>query len=69
MNTHTRIKIIGLVLLIAGIGLGIWGVQLSDSIGSKVTQVITGAHTDKVMWLYICSAITTVVGMFLIIKK
>lgn len=65
----TVIKVIGLVLAVAGIGLAIWGYQLSTSVGSQVTQAVTGADTDKVMTYYIFGAVSFVVGMFLFRKN
>ncbi|ARU49756.1 DUF3185 family protein [Sulfurospirillum diekertiae] len=62
-------KIIGLVLAVVGIGVAIWGFQLSSSIGSQVTQAVTGADTDKVMTYYIFGAVSFVVGLYLFSKK
>jgi hypothetical protein len=62
-------KIIGIVLVVLGIGLAIWGFQLSGSVGSELTQAVTGAETDKVMMFYISGAVSFVVGFFLFSKK
>jgi len=62
-------KIIGLVLVVIGIGFAVWGFQLSGSIGSQVTQAVTGADTDKVMTYYIFGAVSFVVGLYLFSKK
>ncbi|MFO7603742.1 MAG: DUF3185 family protein [Gammaproteobacteria bacterium] len=62
-------KIIGIALMVLGAGLLIWGYQLSESVGEQVTQVITGANTDKVMTLYIGGAVSFVLGLFLSAKK
>tara|TARA_R110001606_G_scaffold399310_1_gene584728 strand:+ start:52653 stop:52841 length:189 start_codon:yes stop_codon:yes gene_type:complete len=58
-------KIIGLILLVVGIGLALWGAQLSGSVGSQITQVVTGSDTDKVMTLYITGAASFIVGLYL----
>ena len=63
----TTMKIVGLVLIV--IGIAVWGYQLSGSIGSQVTQAVTGADTDKVMTYYILGAISFVVGIFLFRKN
>lgn len=55
--------------MVIGIGLAFWGYQMSGSIGSKITQTITGSNTDKVMALYIGGAVSFVVGLYLYIKK
>lgn len=65
----TIVKITGLVLVVIGIGFGIWGYQLSDSVGSQVTQAVTGADTDRVMTYYILGAVSFVVGVFLFRKN
>lgn len=62
-------KIIGIVLAVLGLGLAIWGYQLSGSVGSQITQAVTGSDTDKVMTFYITGAVSLVVGMYLLIKK
>ena len=62
-------KILGLVLIVVGIGLAIWGYQLSQSVGSQITEVLTGAERDRVMLFYIGGAASFVVGVYLAIKK
>ncbi len=69
MGTRTTMKIIGIALVLLGIGLAIWGYQLSGSIGSQITQAVTGSETKKVMTFYITGAISFVVGIYLSIKK
>ena len=61
-------KIIGLVLAVTGLGLAIWGHQLSGSLESQLTQAITGSATDRVMTYYIAGAASFVVGIFLFAK-
>ncbi len=69
MSSVTTMRVMGLALVVLGIGLAIWGYQLSDSIGSQITEAVTGADTDKVMTYYISGAISFVVGLFLFTKK
>ncbi len=66
---RTTIKIIGLILTVIGIGFAVWGYQLSGSVGSQVTQAVTGADTDKVMTYYIFGALSFFVGMYLFRKN
>lgn len=68
MASGTAMKIIAIALVVAGLGLAIWGHQLSGSVGSQITQVVTGSDTDKVMTLYIAGAVSFVVGIYLFIK-
>ena len=68
-RSKSKIKIISIALMVIGIGLAFWGYQMSGSIGSKITQTITGSHADKVMILYIGGALSFIVGLYLNIKK
>ncbi|KUJ72506.1 DUF3185 family protein [Thiomicrospira sp. WB1] len=68
-NSVNTIKLIGITLMVIGAGLGIWGYQLSDSIGSQITEAVTGAATDRVMLHYIMGAASFVVGLYLFAKK
>ncbi len=65
----SKIKIIGIVLMVIGVGLCIWGYQISGSFGSQMTQAFTGSHTDKVMTLYIGGAASLIVGLYVFMKK
>ena len=69
MGSSSTMKIIGLALLIVGIGLAFWGYQISESVGSQITQTVTGSYTDKVMLLFIGGAASFIAGLFLFIKK
>lgn len=62
-------KILGIALVVLGVGLAIWGFQLSESVGSQITEVLTGAERDKVMMFYIAGAVSFVVGAYLLIKN
>lgn len=61
-------KLVGIILLVAGVGLGVWGFQVSGSIGSQLSSTLTGSPTDKVMILYIAGAACFVAGLFLVKK-
>lgn len=63
------LKIVGLTLVVTGIGLAIWGHQLSGSFESQLTQAFTGSATDRVMTFYISGAVSFVVGIFLFAKS
>ncbi|MGM0419205.1 MAG: DUF3185 family protein [Thermodesulfobacteriota bacterium] len=69
MDSGKIMKIAGIILMVIGAGVAIWGYQLSGSAGSKITEVITGSDTDKVMIFYISGAVSFAVGLFLFIKK
>jgi len=56
-------KIISLILLVGGIGLIIYGINASDSIGSSFSRFFTGNPTDKAMWLLIGGTAAAAVGL------
>lgn len=68
-SSKSTMKILGLALLVIGVGLAIWGYQLSGSIESELTQAMTGSDTDKVMTFYIGGAVSFFVGIYLFIKS
>jgi hypothetical protein len=68
-GSGSTIKIIGIALVVIGLGLALWGYQLSGSVGSQITQVVTGSDTDKVMTFYISGAVSFVVGIFLFTRN
>lgn len=68
-GSGSSMKIIGIILLVVGAGLALWGYQLSGSVGSQITQAVTGSDTDKVMTLYITGAVCFIVGIYLSAKN
>lgn len=64
-----NLSTIGIVLLIAGIGLLIWGINLYGAFGNKFARAFTGASTNETMIFLIAGAICTALGAILIYKK
>ena len=56
-------KIISIALLVGGIILIVYGVSASNSVGSGVSRMFTGAPTDKTLWLLIGGGIAAAVGL------
>ena len=68
-NSNSAIRIISVVLLITGIGLSVWGYQVSGSFGSQLNNAFNGSPSDKVMMLYIGGAVSFVIGLYLLVRK
>lgn len=68
-SSRSSMKLIGIVLVVVGLGLAFWAYQMSGSVGSQVTEALTGSPTDRVMTFYIGGAVSLVVGLFLVFKK
>jgi hypothetical protein len=54
--------IIGLVLLAAGIGLLVMGMNATHSIGEQASETFTGHYSDKTTWYIIGGIIGIVAG-------
>ncbi len=68
-QTVTMLRLISIALIVVGIGFGIWAYQISGSMGSQLSQTLTGSHSDKVMTLYISGAVSLAIGLFLFLRK
>ncbi len=55
-------KIAGLIVLVVGIVLLVWGFNASQSTASDVSRFFTGAVTDRSIWLLIGGALAAIAG-------
>ena len=55
-------RILGIVLLVAGLILVAFGLNASDSVADTVKEGVTGRYTDKTMWYLIGGAVLAVAG-------
>ena len=62
-------KQIGIVLLVIGIGLLIWGFNMSGSFSSRMSRVFTGSPTDKTVAVIIGGGICTALGIYQLARK
>lgn len=46
-------KITSLALFVAGLVLLVFGINAADSVSSSVSEAVTGAPTDKSIWLIV----------------
>ena len=67
-SVSTIVRSIGLAMLVAGIGLGYWGYEMSGSFEAQLTKTVSGSMPDEVMFRYIGGAVSGVVGVFLALK-
>jgi hypothetical protein len=56
-------KPVSLALIIVGCILVVYGISASNSIGSNVSQAVTGSPTDKTIWLLVGGVLAGVVGL------
>lgn len=57
-------KIIGVISLVIGVLLLVWGHDIAQSVDSQVKQLFTGAPTDRATYYYIAGTALTLFGLF-----
>ena len=62
-------KIIGILFVIGGVLLLVWGHNLAQSIGGQLQNIFVGSPGDKTMHLYIGGTVLGLLGVFLIFWK
>jgi len=55
--------VISLLLIGAGVGFLVWGIQTSESITSQFSELFTGAPSDKSIWLFLLGVLLLVIGL------
>ena len=53
-------KLLGIILVVIGIILLVFGFNASQSLGDQVTETFTGRFTDETMWYIIGGAVAVV---------
>ncbi len=59
------IRIVGIILLVAGIVLLYFGWQASDAVVEQAHEAVTGRYTDETMWYFIGGAVAVVAGLLM----
>jgi hypothetical protein len=62
-------KIIGVVCLIVGVLLIVWGRDVSQAVGSQLERALTGSVPDKAIWLYVGGSVLGLIGLMLVFVK
>lgn len=55
-------RILGLVLLVLGVGLLLFGLNAADSLTEEVTETLTGRYTDATTWYILSGLAMALVG-------
>ncbi len=58
-------RVLGLVLLIVGLILLVFGLNATESVADSVSEGVTGRYTDKTMWYLIGGAAAAICGLAL----
>lgn len=62
-------KGIGVILIVVGVLLLVWGHDVGNSIGSQFTKAFTGAPIEKARNLYISGTVSGLLGLLLVFFK
>jgi hypothetical protein len=62
-------KQIGLILLVVGVALLIWGISMTSSFKSKISRAFTGSPTDKTVAILIAGGVCTALGAYQLSRK
>ena len=55
-------RMLGLVLLVVGVVLLLFGVNATESVSDTVSEGLTGRYTDETMWYIVGGAALAVLG-------
>lgn len=62
MNKNTQLAI-GVVCLVLGVLLLVWGYNVSRSVNSQIKEIFTGSPTDRVTYYYVGGAVLSAIGL------
>ena len=57
-------RIVGIVLVVAGLAVAYTGYEMSQSVGNQLSEAWSGSPTDSVMLRYISGVVLAVAGAF-----
>jgi LPXTG-motif cell wall-anchored protein len=60
---------ISLALLVVGIVLLVWGFNASESAASELSEAVSGAPTDRSIWLIVLGILAACVGGFGLLRR
>jgi hypothetical protein len=60
-------SVVGIALLVVGVVLIIFGMQASASLGSRLSELFTGAPSDRTIWLLVVGVVAAIVGLGLLL--
>jgi len=60
-------KIIGVISLVLGVLLLVWGHKISQSVNSQFHELFTGTPTDRATYYYIAGVALGIFGLFQIL--
>ena len=69
MMSKKNSKTIGIVLLVVGVALLVWGFDVYGAFGSKLGRVISGDISNKALVLFVIGGICSGLGIYKVLGK
>ena len=60
-------RVVGVAFLVVGVVLIVFGMQASASVGSRLSELFTGAPSDRTIWLVVLGVVAAIVGLGLLL--
>ena len=55
----------GIALLVVGLVLVIFGMNAAESLGSRLSQLLTGTPSDKAVWFLVAGIAVAIIGLIM----
>jgi nitrate reductase gamma subunit len=62
-------KIIGILLLAAGVAAIVWGYNQSQTVGGQISEAFSGSPSNEILAYYIGGGIAALIGIFMLLKR
>ena len=62
-DEHGVQSVVGIALLVIGVALIIFGMQASASLGFRLSEIFTGAPSDRTIWLLVAGVAAAIIGV------
>jgi LPXTG-motif cell wall-anchored protein len=56
-------SVVGIAFLVVGVVLIIFGMNASASLGSRLSELFTGAPSDRTIWLLVVGVVAAILGV------
>lgn len=69
MAKKSNIKLLSLILIIAGAGSFFLGYKKSRGLSSQLTNALSGSYSDEVILMLIGGGVCLIAGLYLLLKR
>jgi hypothetical protein len=62
-------SLVGLIILLVGVALLVWGTQAYHSVSSGASEIVQGAPSNKAILLLAAGAVLGVIGLVRLVRR